>query len=287
MKLMKTTLMKSQDQRTVSDTAADETNTREKVRNYYDTMNAIIVQDVGKTYQAGTLITNTPVDDPYRATNLYLASQAGIQAGQHVLDAGCGVCGPSIDIVQSIGDLKVDAITLSTAQAETAKKLIHEAGLTEKIQVHIGDYHHLPFADETFDVVFFFESTGYSYDQQKLFTEAYRVLKKGGKLYIKDVFSKEAPLSDQEQQELLEFNRVYAQYQTPCLSKTQTAILATDFQEVTCHNMSHNITTEELDKTMFEYKHGFPFLTEFGKAHYRPFQCLPVLFAEIKAYKPN
>jgi ubiquinone/menaquinone biosynthesis C-methylase UbiE len=279
--------MKSQDQETVSDTATDETTTLEKVRNYYDTMNAIIVQDVGKTYQAGTLITNTQVDEPYRATNLYLAAQAGIQAGQHVLDAGCGVCGPSIDIVQSIGDLKVDAITLSTAQAETAKKLIHEAGLTEKIQVHIGDYHHLPFADETFDVVFFFESTGYSYDQQKLFTEAYRVLKKGGKLYIKDVFSKEPPLSEQEQQEILEFNRVYAQYQTPCLSETVEKVLSLGFHEVTHFDLNQIMSLEEFRKAMFEYKYGFPLLTEFGKVHYRSVQSLPVFFAEIKAYKPS
>jgi len=285
--MLTTTLTKPQDHGIVSDTADDATNTLQKVRNYYDTMNAIIVQDVGKTYQAGTLLTNTPVDDPYRATNLYLASQAGIQAGQRILDAGCGVCGPSIDIVQSIGDLKVDAITLSTAQAETAKKLIHEAGLTEKIQVHVGDYHQLPFVDETFDVVFFFESTGYSYDQQKLFAEVYRVLKKGGKLYVKDVFSKEPPLSEPEQQELADFNRIYAQYQTSPISETVEAISTCDFQEITTHDMSKIISLEKFGDTMYEYKYGFPFLTEFGKVHYRSFQSLPVFFAEIKACKPT
>ncbi len=202
------------------------------------------------------------------------------------MDAGCGVCGPSIDIVQSIGDLKVDAITLSTAQAETAKKLIHEAGLTEKIQVHVGDYHHLPFADETFDIVCFFESAGYSYDQQKLFAEVYRVLKKGGKLYIKDVFSKEPPLSKQEQQELAEFNQSYC-FQTTQLSETVAAISTCDFQEITAHDMSKIISLEKFGEKMYEYKYGFPFLTEFGKVHYRSFQCLPVFLAEIKACKPT
>jgi len=266
---------------------AIEQNTRQKVRNYYNTMNSIIVQDVGKTYQAGTLITDTPVDDPYRATNIYLASQAEIQAGQRILDAGCGAGGPSIDIAQHIENIKIDAITLSTAQAETAKELIQQAQLTDKIQVHVGDYHYLPFADETFDIVFFFESTGYSYDQHKLFAEVYRVLKEGGKLYIKDVFSKEAPLSEQEQQELAEFNQIYAQYQTPPLSQMITTISAAQFIDVTSRNIDKIMSTEGVEKAMYEYKHGFPFLTEFGKAHHRnePFQCLPIFFAEIKARK--
>lgn len=64
-------------------------------------------------------------------------------------------------------------------------------------------------------------------------------------------------------------------------------ISAVGFQELTRRDVSNIISTKEVDKAMFEYKYGFPLLTEFGKVHYRPFQCLPVLFAEIKAVKPT
>jgi ubiquinone/menaquinone biosynthesis C-methylase UbiE len=208
----------------------------EQVRHYYDRMNPVILKDVGKTYQSGLLMTDSQAD-PYRETNLYCAAQAGINPGYHVLDAGCGVCGPSIDIAQHIEGVRIDAITLSPAQANTARELVQQAGLADQIQIHVGDFHYLPFANEVFDVVFFFESTGYSYDHQRLFTEVYRVLRPGGSLYIKEPFTKESPLSDQEQQELAEFNKIYV-YKTALISKAVQVISAVGFKNVTSRDLS-------------------------------------------------
>ena len=110
-------------------------------------MNHIIIKEVGTTYQAGTLITDK--SDFFLATNLYLASQAGIQSGQHILDAGCGSGGPSIDIAKNIKDIKINAITISIAQEKTAKKLVQQDNLTDIIKLYVGDYHYLPFADNS------------------------------------------------------------------------------------------------------------------------------------------
>ncbi|UBF28794.1 methyltransferase domain-containing protein [Kovacikia minuta CCNUW1] len=252
----------------------------DQVCNYYDTMNPLYLKHVGQTFQGGWV-----VNDSARASNLYLASQAGIQPGCRVLDAGCGVCGPSIDIAQEIESVQIDAITLSPIQAQTARELVQQAGLAEQIQIQIGDYHDLPFAEETFDIVFFFESSGHSYDHQRLFREVDRVLRPGGTLYIKDVFCKELPLSDQEQQELAEFNQIYV-YRTPCMSETIKAISDTGFQVLESRDFSGIISTKNTAKAMFEYQHGFPFLSEFGKFHYRYFKKLPVFFGDIKALKP-
>jgi ubiquinone/menaquinone biosynthesis C-methylase UbiE len=257
----------------------------EQVRHYYDRMNPVILKDVGKTYQSGLLMTDSQAD-PYRETNLYCAAQAGINPGYHVLDAGCGVCGPSIDIAQHIEGVRIDAITLSPAQANTARELVQQVGLTDRIQIHVGDFHYLPFANEVFDLVFFFESTGYSYDHQRLFTEVYRVLRPGGSLYIKEPFTKESPLSDQEQQELAEFNKIYV-YKTALISEAVQVISAVGFENVTSRDLSEVFSTQEIYKTMFKSENGFPCLTEFGKSHYRQFQCLPIFFGEIKAYKPS
>lgn len=270
---------------TVEDQIKLESTNLQTVRNYYDSINTIIVRDVGNTYQAGTLISNGRDDTPYRTTNLYLASRAGIQAGQHLLDAGCGVCGPSIDIIQKIGNLKIDAITLSTAQAQTARKLIQKAGLTKEIRVHIGDFHCVPFANETFDMVFFFESSGYSYDQNKLFAEAYRVLKVGGTIYIKDVFRNETLLSAEEVRELTDFNKIYGQFQTPCLAETKASIINAGFSDISLTNLNQVLTTEEFGKAMIKDDKGHQLLTDFGEIHYRNFKNLPVFFAEIKAKK--
>lgn len=254
-----------------------------QVRHYYDRMNPVILKDVGKTYQSGLLVT-TSKTDPYRETNLYCATQAGIHRGYRVLDAGCGVCGPSIDIAQHFEEVIIDAITLSPAQANTARELVQQAGLANRIQVHVGDFHYLPFADGVFDLVFFLESSGYSYDHQRLFSEVYRVLRPGGSLYIKEPFTKSSPLSNQEQQELAEFNQIYV-YKTALMSDVVRAISVAGFGNVTSRDLSEVLSTQQMYKTMFESKHGFPSLTEFGKFHYRQFKCLPIFFGEIKAYK--
>lgn len=251
----------------------------EQVCSYYDTMNPLYLKHLGRTYQGGWL-----ANDSACASNLYLASQAGIQPGYRVLDAGCGVCGPSIDIAQAIEGVHIDAITLSPVQAQTARELVQQEGLAERIQVHVGDYHHLPFKADTFETVFFFESSGYSYDRQRLFSEVYRVLRPGGSLYIKDVFCKEPPLSDQEQQELAEFNRIYV-YNTPRMSELVEAISAVNFQVVESRDLSGIISIKNTAKAMFEYKHGFPFLSEFGKFHYLHFHYLRLFFGDIKARK--
>lgn len=269
-----------------SDTEVEVSQYLKQVCSYYDRITPLYLKYIGKTYQAGVFPTNLEIDS-YRHSNLYFAQQAGIQPGHRILDAGCGVCGPSIDIASNIKGIRIDAITLSSIQADTARELVQEAGLADQIQVHTGDFHHLPFADEVFDVVLFLESTGYSYDHQRLFAEVYRVLRPGGNLYIKDVFCKELPLSNQEQQELAEFNRVYVQYKTPAMSQIVEAIVSVNFQEISSCDLREIDSAKLFTKAMFDYKNGLPELTEFGKFHYRQFQCLPVFFGEIKARKPS
>ena len=196
-------------------------------------------------------------------------------------------CGPSIDIASNIPQIKIDAITLSPTQANTAKKLIEESSLTERIQVHVGDYHKLPFADEKFDVVIFLESTGYSDDPQLLYSEAYRVLRPGGKLYIKDAFIKESQLSTLEKRELDDFNRVYVCKPTR-MSDTVTSIASVGFENIISNDLEDIIDTEKATNAMFKTQNGQKVLSEFGLFHYRNCQCIPpIVFGEVKAYKPN
>ena len=256
----------------------------EQVRNYYDRMNSTILKSVGTSYQALLLKTESGAN-PYRQTNLYCAKRAGIQPGDRVLDAGCGVCGPSIDIVRAIPGVQIDAITLSGEQAKTARVLVKQAGLADQIKICVGDFHYLPFADEVFDVVMFLESAVYSYNRPLLFAEVYRVLRPGGRLYIKEPFSQEQP-SEQQQQELEESDRVYVTKVIP-MSEIVEVISTIGFEDVISHDASDIFNTQLFQEAMIEYKHRFPFFTEFGKYHYRPFHTRAGLFGEITACKPG
>jgi cyclopropane fatty-acyl-phospholipid synthase-like methyltransferase len=256
----------------------------DKIRNYYNSLGKIIVKDVGKTYQAGTLLN---AQDPYRDTNLYLAERAGIKPGMKVLDAGCGACGPAIDVAQHYPDVQIEAVTLSQVQADLGKEFVAAAGLSDRIHVHAGDYHHLTFADATFDAVYFFESSGYSYDQSLLFSEMFRLLRPGGTLYIKDAFVKEPPLTEQEQKELAEFNRLYA-FDTQSVSATVSALLKAQFNRLEVCDITQFFSPETFEQAKVKSVNGKQVLTDFGKAHQSQMaRNFIVFFADIKAYKPE
>jgi len=257
-----------------------------RVREYFDSTNDLYLKHLGSTYQAGIVLVENSETDIYRAHNLYCASQAGIKPGDRVLDAGCGSCGPAVDIANEIDDAHIDAITLSPVQAHSAKTRIDHARLTDRVRVHIADFHFLPFGNGTFDVVYFLECIGYSYDPSRLFREVHRVLRPGGALYIKDVFVKQPPLDEREQRALGEFNRAYV-YKTQTLALTLNAISSAGFKEIISRDLSDRITTKEFARAKWEYASVFPVLSEFGKVHRysHDVKPLPTYFAEIKTAK--
>ncbi len=123
----------------------------------------------------------------------YEARAMGLREGMRLLDAGCGVAGPAIHFAQSYG-VQVDAVTASEVQAGLARAKVEAAGLGERVRVTRGDYHALDerFEAGGYDVVCFLESFGHSQDKARAIGSAWEALRPGGRLYIKDLFAKEA-----------------------------------------------------------------------------------------------
>jgi len=258
------------------------------VRAYWDGAHDAYLTHVGTTFQAGRIT----FGESMRESNLWLARAAGLRAGLRVLDAGCGVCGPGIDIAREIGGLRIVGITLSGRQTATAATLIRKAGLSDRIHVVNGDYHALPFEDRAFDTVFFLESIGYASSLTPLFNSVHRVLRPGGSLYVKDVFRRERLWSDQESRELAEFDEVYAQ-RTPTIQTCIDAATAAGFTNVTTRDLSDVVSTAHTRRAMFdqacpERSRGANDTTpsSFGRLHHRRHSCLPVYFAELIARRP-
>jgi len=57
-----------------------------------------------------------------------------------------------------------------------------KAGLSRATRFHVGDYHHLPFPDDSFDGLYTMETFVHSADPKGALAEFSRVLKPGGKL---------------------------------------------------------------------------------------------------------
>ena len=96
-----------------------------------------------------------------------------------VLDAGCGIGGGSRYLAQTYG-CRVEAIDLTPQFVEAAIRLNNLCGLGDRISVREGSVTDLPYANESFDLVWSQNVTMNVADKQRMFSEAYRVLTPGG-----------------------------------------------------------------------------------------------------------
>jgi 2-polyprenyl-3-methyl-5-hydroxy-6-metoxy-1,4-benzoquinol methylase len=86
------------------------------------------------------------------ATTKVQAELAEIPKGCHLLDAVCGIGGPSWYLADSHGCL-VEAIDLTPEFVEVARQLNEKDGLGDKITVEVGSVTELPCTGQNFDVV--------------------------------------------------------------------------------------------------------------------------------------
>jgi cyclopropane fatty-acyl-phospholipid synthase-like methyltransferase len=89
----------------------------------------------------------------YVADDLYFAQmrklhhiidKARIRPGHRVLEIGSGWGSMAIAIARRIPGTQVDSLTLSVAQRELAMQRIEEAGLSDRIRIHLCDYRAMP-----------------------------------------------------------------------------------------------------------------------------------------------
>lgn len=258
----------------------------DEVRDYYDTYAEAIKDSFSDTYQAYGLQGDGAAEG-YASTNVFLASRMGVKAGDRLLDAGCGAGGPAVDIAKNTGGITIDAITISPVQARLARQLVEANNLSGRIRVHTGDFHELPFAPASFDGVYFLESDCYSCDQKKLFTEVHRVLKPGGFLYIKGIYAKDGPLSEQEKADNEKLCNMFV-WNGTTLGAAEKAVAGAgfgDIQTARLENMSSSAFFRARKKACLTEVDGILSLTPFGRRHYDFFKTIPWFSAEIRARK--
>jgi cyclopropane fatty-acyl-phospholipid synthase-like methyltransferase len=232
--------------------------------------------------QAGFVKASADGSEDPDSSSLLLAQRAGVRDGDRVLDAGCGVGGPAIAIARAHARVRIHGVTVSAVQAEVGRRLVVEAGLADRVAIVQADYHHLPFPDEFFDVVVFFESCGYSADRAALFTEAARVVRRGGQVYVKDVFARTGPLTEGEARTLAAFDELWQLASSPTLPEVAAALDAAGCPVVTAGEIPH-VGNDRFLTAMFEPDPDTLFrLSELGRAFGLSGPC-PTFFGEVLA----
>ena len=134
--------------------------------------------------------------------NVVLADLAQIKGGEHVLDAGCGVGGSCIWLAENRACTSV-GVSLVKRHLEDAEKNIQKLNLEDKIQFLHADFCKIPLPDSSFDVVWAIESQCHAVNKIDFYREAFRLLKKGGRLVVADYFRIERPFSMPDDETLL------------------------------------------------------------------------------------
>ena len=122
--------------------------------------------------------------------NKILAHKAGINKQHKVLDAGCGIGGSSLWLAKNIG-CNVTGISLSAKQVQTANNLAIAENLQTLAFFEQQDFTATNYKAESFDVIWAIESVCHASDKSKFINEAYRLLKKDGRLILADFFKQE------------------------------------------------------------------------------------------------
>jgi ubiquinone/menaquinone biosynthesis C-methylase UbiE len=114
-----------------------------------------------------------------------LANCAAIGPGKQVADFCAGLAGPGRYLAQEFG-ATVTCIELNPGRASGAADLTRRVGLERQVRVVCANVTRTPLADDTMDAVISQEALLHVPDKRAALTEAYRVLKKGGRLAFTD-----------------------------------------------------------------------------------------------------
>lgn len=99
--------------------------------------------------------------------------------GKRVLDIGCGIGGPALEMVSTFG-ADVTGIDLEAPLVERANADAAAAGVAERCRFQTVEVGPLPFADASFDIVVSSGALTQTEDKAGIFAEIKRVLVPGG-----------------------------------------------------------------------------------------------------------
>ncbi len=124
-----------------------------------------------------------------RKATAHAVKKMSLEAGQHVLDVGCGIGGTARYIAIQT-DCRVSGIDLTAEYISTAKKLTELTCLSNKVYFEQASALDMPFDNEHFDAAITIHVAMNIPERAALYNEIARVLKPGAIFCLYDVMKK-------------------------------------------------------------------------------------------------
>jgi tocopherol O-methyltransferase len=208
----------------------------QQIQEFYDASSGLWEQVWGEHMHHGYYGPDGQLKKERRQAQIDLIEEvlkwAEVTQAENILDVGCGIGGSSLDLAKKF-NATATGITLSPVQANRATERARAAGSAAQFQV--ADALAMPFADNSFDLVWSLESGEHMPNKPKFLQECHRVLKPGGTFIFVTWCHRETaalPLTADEQKHLEDIYRVYCLPYVISLSQYAAIVRDLGFQQI-------------------------------------------------------